>query len=311
MSQEEPGGSAKFRIRREADEALGKLTTERRQKTRPAVDPFITLTAYVPRFLADCHEQEVEPNTLNRYDRTLSNHVLPTLGARRLREITRSDVRGLLIAKRQEGVNLQGQRARTGPPRGPWPETPSRRSTPCFRPSSVWPSRTRSSARTPRSASHASDERRPPASGTERRRVTPSRPWQRNRLLAAAAAEEPEVYPGFMLGALAGLRLGEMLGLKWASVDFNARRLRVHEQLGSSTTKTGAERFVDMADPLVAVLRDALAQRRGESFRSGKALSPWVVFPWLSEKPGPQEQQKAETCFRRDDRLGLWELVRR
>ena len=57
--------------------ASWRTTAERRQRARPSVDPFITLTAYVPRFLADCREQEVEPNTLNRYGRTLSNHILP------------------------------------------------------------------------------------------------------------------------------------------------------------------------------------------------------------------------------------------
>ena len=34
-----------YRTRREADEALAKLTAERRQKARPTVDPFITLAA--------------------------------------------------------------------------------------------------------------------------------------------------------------------------------------------------------------------------------------------------------------------------
>src|SRR5947209_4949072 len=72
-----------YRTRKEADEALSKLTEERRQKSRPAVDPFITLTDYVPRFLADCGQQEVAPATLRRYRRTLENHVLPVLGGTR------------------------------------------------------------------------------------------------------------------------------------------------------------------------------------------------------------------------------------
>jgi hypothetical protein len=120
-----------FRTRREADDALAKLSAERRQKARPAVDPFVTLTAYTPRFLADCAEQEVEAVTLNRYARTLENHILPAFGSKRLRDLTRSDIRSFLLSKRQEGVNLQGQKGEAGPPRGPWRATPSRRFAPC------------------------------------------------------------------------------------------------------------------------------------------------------------------------------------
>ncbi len=50
-----------------------------------------------------------------------------------------------------------------------------------------------------------------------------------------------------MLGALTGLRLGEILWLKWSPVDFVPRRLPNHEQAGSSTTKAGAECFVETA----------------------------------------------------------------
>jgi integrase len=42
-----------------------------------------------------------------------------------------------------------------------------------------------------------------------------------------------------------------------------------------------------------------LKRRREESFRSGKPLAPWVVLSWLSEKPGPKEQQRAEKRVRR------------
>ena len=113
---------------------------------------------------------------------------------------------------------------------------------------------------------------------------------QRNHFLAVASVEDRESYPAFMLGAPAGLRLGEILGLKWSSVEFDARRLRVHEQLGSATTKTGIERFVDMAVPLADVLRALLAHR--ETFRSGSPLSPWVVFPGSPSAPVPGSGRK-------------------
>jgi len=99
-----------YRTRKEADEALSKLTNERRRAARPAMDAFVTMKDYVPRFLADCTEQEVAPATLHRYQRTIENHLLPALGTTRIRDIGRGDIRSLLLLKRGEGSNLQGQK---------------------------------------------------------------------------------------------------------------------------------------------------------------------------------------------------------
>ena len=122
---------------------------------------------------------------------------------------------------------------------------------------------------------------------------------QRNRFLALAAVEEPEIYPAFLLGALAGLRLGELLGLKWNSVDFNARRLWIHEQIGSATTKTGTERQVDIASRSSAsFVNCALGGERSPSERA-RPSSPWVVLPSLPEKPDAKQQQNAEKRVRR------------
>jgi integrase len=52
--------------------------------------------------------------------------------------------------------------------------------------------------------------------------------------------------------ALAGLRRNEALGLRWESVRLGAGQIRVHEQLGKRSTKSGEERMVDLADPLPA-----------------------------------------------------------
>lgn len=107
-----------YRTRREARDAAAKLQAEIRRSARPGVDPFITLAQYVPRFLDDCREAEVAPATLHRYAKSFENHILPTLGRIRIREITRADVRTLLHSKRQEGVNVQGQKGQDRVPRG-------------------------------------------------------------------------------------------------------------------------------------------------------------------------------------------------
>lgn len=56
--------------------------------------------------------------------------------------------------------------------------------------------------------------------------------WQETeiRLFLAAAQRSPE-YTGFVLMLLLGLRVGEARGLRWRSVDFGRRVLRVDEQI--------------------------------------------------------------------------------
>ncbi|HEV8348115.1 MAG TPA: tyrosine-type recombinase/integrase [Vicinamibacterales bacterium] len=100
------------------------------------------------------------------------------------------------------------------------------------------------------------------------------------RFLAVAQAEEPWFYPLFATMALAGLRLGEALGLKWAGIDRVQREIRVgrtlapaaknltlNDRLGSP--KSGAARTVDMNALLVDVLEEAENAARVEAMRRG------------------------------------------
>lgn len=57
----------------------------------------------------------------------------------------------------------------------------------------------------------------------------------------------------FALGALAGLRTGEVFSLRWVSVDLDARRILVSEG-GRVTTKDREPRAVPILDPLLPVL---------------------------------------------------------
>lgn len=293
-----------FRTRRLADDALAKVTAERRTETHPAVDPFVTLSAYTPRFLADCRDAEVVAGTLRRYERTLQNHVLPVLGQKKLRDITRSDIRGFLLSKRQDGSSLQGQKGLDRTPRG----VLARNTVAQIRSvlSAVLSLAVEDEVLGSNPALGVFRERRTKAAKLRARAIVGTDVKamdrdQRNRFLSAAVRDEPDAYVAFMLMGLGGLRLGEALGMKWNSVDLEARQIRVHEQIGSSTTKTGAERTVDLATPLAQLLRSTLARRREQSMAAGQAgaLSPWIVFPWLEERPSPQQQQKAEKQIRR------------
>src|SRR5262249_4039750 len=62
---------------------------------------------------------------------------------------------------------------------------------------------------------------------------------------------------------------------------------------------TGEDRQVDLAAPLVALLRDLQGHRREEAFRLGTEPPSYVVFSWLPETPRAQDAQKAAKRCRR------------
>jgi integrase len=83
---------------------------------------------------------------------------------------------------------------------------------------------------------------------------------------------QAEWYTAWALMALAGLRRNEALALRWESVRLGSRHIRVHEQLGAVSTKSGDERTVDLAEGLAEHLRGLRAARRAEAFRRGEAF---------------------------------------
>jgi len=273
------------RTRCEADEALGKLTSEQKQRTTPAVDPFIKLKDYARRWLADCEDAEAVPSTLHCYRQCLKNHITPVLGDKRIRNITKADVRTLLSAKAQDGAARNTVQQIKSVLSG------------------VLTLAVEDEIISHNPAHGAIRQRRTKAARMQRR-VRASRTIkamsrdQRNAFLLAAKRDR-ETHPAFMLMALAGLRLNECLGLQWDAVDLNAMKLHVHRQLIADSTKSGNERTVDMAESLVAVLRVLLATRRAKSFSRGEVMSPWVIYPWLPAQPERKDKQNVEKQIRR------------
>src|SRR5262245_55433804 len=73
-----------------------------RQPTRPVVDPNITMNAYAERWL-DAVEATVKPRTRESYGKTLRLHILPTVGAMKIRLLHRGLIKALLIEKLRSG----------------------------------------------------------------------------------------------------------------------------------------------------------------------------------------------------------------
>lgn len=93
--------------------------------------------------------------------------------------------------------------------------------------------------------------------------------WQKHEsdaFLAKVRELRPEWFPFFLCALRTGLRLGELLALRWKDVDFAKGRIRVvqsftHGRLGSP--KSGKMRGVPMTQPLADALRGH-RHRKGE-----------------------------------------------
>jgi integrase len=91
-----------------------------------------------------------------------------------------------------------------------------------------------------------------------------------DRLLDAALAHRPDSYVKLLILARTGIRMGEMLALQTADVDFTRQQILIRRTWGSRNTrnrahcinmpKSGKWRWVDMSPQLAEVLRSYLAQ---------------------------------------------------
>jgi integrase len=120
--------------------------------------------------------------------------------------------------------------------------------------------------------------------------------------LETCLKHHPEHYPFFMAAFRTGCRLGELLALKWADVDWNGRFIRINKSYRKGAlgeTKTGKARLVDLSDQLTEVLRGHYQQARVGGLALGKdevALSDAVVFP---HKGKYMEQNHIRRVFKR------------
>ena len=98
--------------------------------------------------------------------------------------------------------------------------------------------------------------------------------------LDTARTHYPRYYPVFLCALRTGMRMGELIGLKWGDIDFNGRFIEVRRSIvrGRITTpKNHKTRRVDMSRQLTETLRDLRIERKKETLRKGwKEMPEWV-----------------------------------
>jgi integrase len=200
-------------------------------------------------------------STFERYQDVLRRYVYPTLGNRPIDKIGRGEIRDLLLTLNRKGLS---------------------RSTVCL---------IRDVIGGP--LSFAVDEEKIPVNPANR--ITKKLRLRRDRkieiepltkeevsiFLETCREHAPEHHPFFMTAFRSGMRLGELLGLRWGDVDWHGEFIRVSRsyKLGRVTpTKTGKIRRVDMSNQLLDVLKSLNVAQKREALKNGVGELVETIF---------------------------------
>lgn len=200
-------------------------------------------------------------STFEKYDQLLKSYILPVFGNITLDKINRGSIRDFLVSKIDEGYS---------------------RSTICALRdvlSGVF--------------NYAVDEemvKANPVSGITKRLelnrkgkeiVEPLTSEELVLYLDTAKEHFKDYYAFFFMASRTGMRLGELLAIRWGGIDFNGSFLWVKQSYrrGRFTApKNGKTRRVDMSDQLRMTLKDHLTREKKKALKSGLGEVPELVF---------------------------------
>ncbi len=227
----------------------------------------LTVGEWLDRWLKDCLEPLVDAGKLThstfvRYKGITNNHLKPTLGHRKLKTLTRAEVRRLyrekgeaLSARSVDYIHVTLQKALSQAVRDDL---------------------------LPRNV--AEGER--PRGSRDRKEVRALFPAQVRALLSAAEDLRNEAL--YVVAVHTGLRQGQLLGLKWTDVDLEGRRLSVRRALkvtdhgldfGAPKNKA-SRRSVPLSKTALTTLRAHRTRQNEERLRLGDLWQEHdLVFP--------------------------------
>jgi integrase len=214
----------------------------------------LTVGEYLDRWLSDCLEPlvrsgKMEHSTFVRYEGIVDRHISPIVRRKKLRDLSRAEVRSLYTAKGKElsprsvaYIHVTLQKALTQ----------------AMRDDLI-------------TRNVAAGER--PRSSRNREEIKALSPEQAKALLSAARDTHNEAL--YIVAVHTGLRQGELLGLKWPDVDLVGRRLSVCRSLkvtdhgldfGPPKNKA-SRRSVPLSKSAVAALRAHRTRQNEERLR--------------------------------------------
>lgn len=209
-------------------------------------------------YINDYASKVLKRNTWMGYRKLFERHLLPIWKNRRLDDISKNDIKNLLLEKQDEGLQINNLRIcisavfQNAVEREILPVNPARNLGKAFRGNGV--------------------------SKTQPQFLTKE---QVTKFLATVKKYHSEHYDFCLLLFKSGLRLGEALGLCWDCVDFDAKQIVVRRSFSHNfwdTPKSHKIRRVDISDGLCVVLQRRY-QNRDENLTCDNGEELHLVFP--------------------------------
>lgn len=243
-----------------ADVAQGRDPSQARTQDRVAP----TVRELCARYMTEHAETRKKGSSVRNDRRLIEAHILPAIGAKKVASVTRADVAALHHALRATPYEANRMLAMASK---------------MFSLAERWGLRPDNSNPAKNIDRYREEKRERYLTSAEVARL-----WQVLNSDAAAAKASPAAIAAVKLLMLTGRRLNEVLGLKWAWVDLDAKVLRLPD------TKNGAL-LVSLGDAAVAVLAELKASGRDDTYviagqRKGAPLvnlqKPWRALRALA-----------------------------
>ena len=204
-------------------------------------------------------------STRDSYNQVLRNHVYPAIGDKLLDEITKQDIKDLLIKKRNEGYSLSTVKLIKAYTASIFEYAVGDDEIIESNPVKSLGKRVQESLRNKDISAQ----------------ISPLSKEELASLLRSVQINFKEHYPLFLLLARTGMRVGEALALKWGDIDFNGRFIEVRRQYSKGrifTPKSNKSRRVDMSLQLCETLKSYITECKRKGLALGLGDAPEYVF---------------------------------
>lgn len=265
---------------------------QRIDEGQPALESNMRVYELFERWYEDVLRHQVAPSAMNNYRSVATHHVLPTLGNKKVTDLTVTDIDRLLSEKTDLGLSSSSVRRIRAV------------LSQCLDQGIRWGAVNRNVA---------SLTRTPKTVRTEGRTLTPD---QAKHLINTLKGHRHEALYGLML--VTGIRRGEALGLMWTDLDFTSGVLRIRRQLKreggalvtSDTKSARSRRSINLPAPMLAGLLAHSERQQEEQCAAGRS---WIDsgFMFTSLVGSPIEPRNLHREFKKvceRAELGNWHL---
>jgi integrase len=220
-----------------------------------------TYVEYATLWLTDQIKTVRRESTYHRYQEVLKRYAFPSIGGMRLDQIKRSHIKKMLLDYYGKGHTKRSVALLRDIANGPF-------------------------------AAAVDDEliKASPVTGVLRRLgikpelkppVDPLTAEETALFMETCRKHYPEHHSLFLTMFRTGVRLGEVLGLRWTDLDWHGRFIQVsrsYRRQQFSGTKTGKTRRVDLSNQVIKALQALYTQRKREALAAGSNEVESIIF---------------------------------